>query len=112
MSIDVFDERLAAVVRGAGPLERLCTGAIWSEGPVWIREDDSVLWSDIPNNRMLRWSARDGMSVFRDKVEFTNGHTRDPDGSLLHCSHGLRAVFRLRSDDDENPGPLNYAPCH
>jgi gluconolactonase len=94
MSIDVFDERLAPVVRGAAPLERLCTGAIWSEGPVWIREDDSVLWSDIPNDRMLRWSARDGMSVFRDHVEFTNGHTRDLDGSLLHCSHGLRAVFR------------------
>ena len=54
--IEVFDERLAPVVRGAGALERLCTGAIWSEGPVWIREDDSVLWSDIPNNRMLRWS--------------------------------------------------------
>jgi len=92
--IEVLDERLAPVVRGAGPLERLCTGAIWSEGPVWIREDDSVLWSDIPNNRMLRWSARDGMSVFRDRVEFTNGHTRDLDGSILHCSHGLRAVFR------------------
>jgi gluconolactonase len=101
MSIDVFDSRLAPVVHGAGPLERLCTGAVWSEGPVWIREDDSVLWSDIPNDRMLRWSARDGTSVFRDRVEFTNGHTRDRDGSLLHCSHGLRAVFRtdIRGED-------------
>ena len=93
-AIEIFDERLAPVVAGAGPLERLCTGAIWSEGPVWLSEDDSVVWSDIPNNRMLRWSAADGMSVFRDNVEFTNGHTRDLDGSLLHCSHGLRAVFR------------------
>ena len=94
MSIEVLDGRLAPVVRNATALERLCTGATWSEGPVWIAEDDSVLWSDIPGNRMLRWSARDGMSVFRDTVEFTNGHTRDRDGSLLHCSHGLRAVFR------------------
>ena len=94
MNIEVFDDRLAPVVRDARPLERLCTGAVWSEGPVWIAEDDSVLWSDIPNNRMLRWSAHDGMTVWRDAVEFTNGHTRDRDGSLLHCSHGLRAVFR------------------
>jgi gluconolactonase len=94
VEIDVFDPRLAPVVREAGPLERLCTGAVWSEGPVWLAEDDSVLWSDIPNNRMLRWSAPDGMTVWRDNVEFTNGHTRDRDGSLLHCSHGLRAVLR------------------
>jgi len=92
--VEIADSRLASVAGGTRTLERLCTGAIWSEGPVWLAEDDSVLWSDIPNNRMLRWSARDGMSVFRDAVEFTNGHARDHDGSLLHCSHGLRAVFR------------------
>ena len=89
----IFDQRLASVVQGA-QLERLCTGAIWSEGPVWLREDDAVLWSDIPNNRMLRWSAADGMTVWRDNVEFTNGHTRDLNGDLLHCSHGLRAIVR------------------
>ncbi len=92
--IEVHDERLRPVVAPAAPLERLCTGAVWSEGPVWIAEDDSVLWSDIPNDRMLRWSAADGMRVWRDRVGFTNGHTRDLDGSILHCSHGLRAVFR------------------
>jgi gluconolactonase len=91
--IDIFDPRLTPVVQGAR-LERLCTGAVWSEGPVWLREDDAVLWSDIPNNRMLRWSATDGMTVWRDKVEFTNGHTRDLNGDLLHCSHGLRSIVR------------------
>lgn len=91
--IDVLDERLRPVVQGAR-LERLCTGATWSEGPVWLHEDDSVLWSDIPNDRMLRWSARDGMTVWRQGVEFTNGHTRDRNGDLLHCSHGLRAIVR------------------
>ena len=96
--IDVFDSRFAPVVAHRPALEKLATGAIWSEGPVWIAEDDSVLWSDIPNDRMLRWSARDGMRVWRDKVEFTNGHTRDHDGTLLHCSHGLRAVFRTAID--------------
>jgi gluconolactonase len=96
MSIDVFDDRFTAIARGAGPLERLCTGAVWSEGPVWMREDGSVLWSDIPNNRMLRWHADVGMSVWRDRVEFTNGHAREADGALLHCSHGQRAIVRTR----------------
>ena len=97
-TIEVFDARLDPVVAGAPRLERLCSGARWSEGPVWMAEDDSVLWSDIPNDRMLRWSERDGMRVWRERVEFTNGHARDLDGSLLHCSHGLRAVFRTAPD--------------
>jgi gluconolactonase len=66
-----------------------------------MHEDDSVLWSDIPNDRMLRWAARDGLSVWRERVGFTNGHAREHDGSLLHCSHGLRAVFRTRPDGSE-----------
>ena len=96
MSLEIFDPRFADVARGAGALERLCSGAIWSEGPVWVKEDASLLWSDIPNNRMLRWSAASGMTVWREGVEFTNGHTREADGALLHCSHGQRAVIRTR----------------
>ena len=101
ITIDVLDDRFAAVVPRHPILERLCTGALWSEGPVWMHEDDSVLWSDIHNNRMLRWSDADGLSVWRSPAEFTNGHTRDRDGSLLHCSHGLRAVGRTRAGQDE-----------
>lgn len=93
--IEIFDERARPVLANAR-LERLCTGAIWSEGAVWMHEDDSVLWSDIPNNRMLRWSDQDGMTVWREKAEFTNGHTRDLNGDLLHCSHGHRALMRTR----------------
>ncbi|VTU46401.1 Gluconolactonase precursor (plasmid) [Variovorax sp. SRS16] len=93
--IEVFDPRLAPIVAGAR-LEQLCTGARWSEGPVWMHEDGAVLWSDIPNDRMLRWSEADGMSVWRTGVEFTNGHTRDLGGDLLHCSHGQRAIVRTR----------------
>ena len=90
----IHDARFNAVAQGASELVRLCTGAAWSEGPVWMKEDASVLWSDIPNNRMLRWHAKDGMTVWRDKAEFCNGHTREADGALLHCSHGLRAIVR------------------
>lgn len=94
--IEICDPRLVPVVQSAR-LERLCTGATWSEGPVWMHEDDALLWSDIPGNRMLRWSARDGMTVWRSGVEFTNGHTRDRNGDLLHCSHGQRAIVRTRA---------------
>jgi len=89
----ILDARLHPILDYA-KLECLCTGAVWSEGPVWLPQDDSVLWSDIPNNRILRWSATDGMTVWRDRVEFTNGHTLDNAGNLLHCSHGLRAIVR------------------
>ena len=101
MTIEILDPRFQAVVAHRPTLERLCTGARWSEGPVWMHEDDSVLWSDIPNDRMLRWSAGDGMSVWQQPVEFTNGHTRDHDGTLLHCSHGLRAVYRTKPDGSD-----------
>lgn len=92
----VLDPRAESLARAGESLERLASGAAWSEGPVWMREDGSVLWSDIPNNRMLRWRPQDGMSVWRDQVDFTNGHAREADGSLLHCSHGRRAIVRTR----------------
>ena len=102
-SVEVFDPRWAAVADGAEPLQRLCTGAVWSEGPVWIRESAELLWSDLPNNRMLAWHAEHGMRVWREPVDFTNGHVREADGSLLHCSHGQRAVVRTRLDAQGQP---------
>jgi sugar lactone lactonase YvrE len=88
---------------GAGTLERLCTGATWSEGPVWLNESAELLWSDIPNNRMLAWQAGRGLHVWREACDFTNGHVREwrdgrPGGALLHCSHGRRAIVRTRLD--------------
>jgi gluconolactonase len=100
LHIQVLDPRFSAVAAGAGGLERLCSGAVWSEGPVWIDEAGVLLWSDIPNNRMLCWHAERGMTVWRDAVEFTNGHVRDLDGALLHCSHGQRAIVRTRLGPD------------
>jgi gluconolactonase len=100
---EVFDARFASVARGAGDLERLAGGAIWSEGPVWLNESGELLWSDIPNNRMLAWHAQSGLRVWRDAADFTNGHTREADGSLLHCSHGQRAIVRTRLDAKGRP---------
>ncbi len=100
--LQVLDPRFAPVAQGAGELEQLCTGAVWSEGPVWLQETGELLWSDIPNDRMLCWHAQRGMTVWRERVEFTNGHVREADGSLLHCSHGQRAVVRTRFDAQMN----------
>lgn len=97
--ITVYNTRARSLFPPGATLERLCTGAIWGEGPVWIDEDAALLWSDIPNNRMLRWSERDGMTAWRERVEFTNGHARERDGSVLHCSHGQRAIVRTRLRD-------------
>jgi gluconolactonase len=96
MPIDIRDPRAQELAAPGELLEKLATGAVWSEGPVWMREDHSVLWSDIPNNRMLRWHATEGLSVWRADINFTNGHYREADGSLLHCSHGKRAIVRTR----------------
>jgi len=94
----IDDDNFLQLLEPGAQLERLATGAIWSEGPVYVANDDSVTWSDIPNNRMLRWSTRDGMSVFRAPSGFTNGHTLDRDGRLVSCSHGHRRLERTEPD--------------
>lgn len=101
--LHVLDPRLERVAEGSGRLERLCSGAIWSEGPVWLPQSGELLWSDIPNDRMLCWHAQRGMRVWRERVDFTNGHALEHDGALLHCSHGQRAIVRTRLDAHGNP---------
>lgn len=100
-AVVILDDRAREIFERGAPLRRLATGARWSEGPVWIEETRSVLWSDIPNDRILRWSQERGLEVWQQGVEFTNGHTRDATGRILHCSHGLRAVYRTGIE----PGP-------
>jgi gluconolactonase len=93
-----YDDRFGRLLKPGAKLDKLATGAIWSEGPVYFHEDDSVIWSDIPNNRLLRWSAKDGMTVWRQPSNFENGHYRDRDGRLLSCEHGGRCISRTEPD--------------
>ena len=79
-------------------LTRLATGFIWAEGPVWFSELNELRFSDIPNNRMMRWSPISGLSVFRQPSQRTNGHTRDREGNMISCEHGGRCVSRTRMD--------------
>jgi gluconolactonase len=96
--IEVFDPRMERILCADSTLERLCSGAEWGEGPVWMPGADCLVWSDIPNNRMLRWSAAEGMTVFRSPANFTNGNYRDRQGRLVSCSHGARAIERTEAD--------------
>jgi gluconolactonase len=93
-----FDPRFGELLKPGEKLERLATGAIWSEGPIYFHEDDSVVWSDIPNNLLLRWSAKEGTSVWRQPSNFENGHYRDLEGRLLSCEHGGRCISRTEPD--------------
>jgi gluconolactonase len=92
------DPGLEPLLRPGAVLHRLATGGIWFEGPVWLPDSGAVVWSDIPNDRLLRWHPDDGMTVFVQGAEFQNGHTLDYDGSILACSHGRRRIERIGMD--------------
>jgi len=80
-------------------VERLYTGCRWAEGPVWFGDGRFLLWSDIPNNRILRWEEESGtVSVFRKPSNNANGNTRDRQGRLVTCEHDARRVTRTEYD--------------
>jgi gluconolactonase len=86
-------------VIGHARVERLWTGARWSEGSVWFAAGRYLLWSDIPNNRIMRFDETDGsVSVFRDPSNNSNGHTVDRQGRLISCEHLTRRVTRTELD--------------
>jgi gluconolactonase len=80
-------------------VERLWTGARWAEGPVWIADGHYLLFSDIPNNRIMRWTEENGaVSVYRNPSNYANGNTRDRQGRLISCEHDSRRVTRTELD--------------
>ncbi|MEM8978112.1 MAG: SMP-30/gluconolactonase/LRE family protein [Pseudomonadota bacterium] len=96
---EVIDPRFEACFVGHARVERLWTGARWSEGPVWFAASRYLLWSDIPNNRMLRWDETDGtVSTFRQPSNNSNGNTVDRQGRLISCEHLTRRVTRTEHD--------------
>jgi gluconolactonase len=96
---EVLDPRFASCLIGHARVERLWTGARWSEGPAWFAAGRYLVWSDIPNNRMLRYDDCDGsVSVFRQPSNNSNGNTVDAQGRLVTCEHGARRVTRTEHD--------------
>ncbi len=93
-AIEIYDDRMRALVRPGASLQKVANGAVHSEGPVYFHEDDSVVWSDAHGNRLLRWSASDGVSVLRNPSDYQSGNYRDLEGRLVACSSGERAIIR------------------
>ena len=80
-------------------VERLATGFRWAEGPVWFGDGRYLLWSDIPNNRIMRWDEETGAAnVYRKPSNNANGNTRDRQGRLVTCEHEGRRVTRTEYD--------------
>ncbi len=95
---EIIDKRFSRYVLFNARLERIADGCRWTEGPVWFGDAGCLLFSDIPNNRILRWIEGLGVSVYRQPSQFANGGTRDQQGRLISCLHGARAVVRTEHD--------------
>lgn len=96
---DTFDGRFGSLVIGSAAIERLWTGGRWTEGPVYVPAAKALLWSDIPEDRVLRYDETSGaVSVFERPCGYHNGHTLDAFGRVIACEHGGRRVSRLGYD--------------
>jgi len=98
-AIEILDESFRPYRINSAAVERIATGCRWAEGPVWFGDHGCLIWSDIPNDRMLRWDERSGaVSVFRQPTGDANGNTRDRQGRLITCEHLGRRVVRTEPD--------------
>ena len=98
-AVEIVDPRFAKYKVQSAAVERLYTGTRWAEGPVWFGDGRYLLFSDIPNNRMLRWLEDTGeVSVFRSPSNYSNGNFRDRQGRLLTCEHDSRRLTRTEHD--------------
>jgi len=98
-NIKVLDPRFQPYVLGNAAIERIAGGCRFTEGPVWFGDGRYLLWSDIPNDRILKWEEETGaISVFRRPSNYANGNTRDRQGRLVTCEHDARRVTRTEYD--------------
>jgi hypothetical protein len=95
---EIHDERFRHCILGNAWVEKLHTGMRWAEGPAYFADGHHLVWSDIPNDCMLRWVEGGGVSVFRRPSHHSNGNTRDRQGRLVTCEHGARRVTRTEID--------------
>lgn len=116
-SIVALDPSFARYTIFNSAVERLWTGARWCEGPVWFGDGRFLLWSDIPNDRILKWDEATGqVAVFRQTSHNANGNTRDRQGRLVTCEHRGRRVTRTEHDGaiavvmDEHDGKRLNSP--
>lgn len=98
-AIKILDPSFGRYRLALAKIEKIASGMRWAEGPVWFGDGRFLLWSDIPNNRIMRWDEETGaVSVFRQPANNANGNTRDRQGRLLTCEHLTRRVTRTEYD--------------
>ena len=98
-AVRILDSEFNKYRLALASVERLYTGCRWAEGPVYFGDARCLLWSDIPNNRILRWDEETGnVSIFRKPTNNANGNTRDRQGRLVTCEHDSRRVTRTEYD--------------
>ena len=98
-AVEILDPSFARYRLGLASVERLATGMRWCEGPAWFGAGRYLVWSDIPNNRIMRWQEETGrVSAFRQPSNNANGNTRDRQGRLITCEHDTRRVTRTEFD--------------
>jgi gluconolactonase len=98
-AVQVLDQSFAKYRLNAAGVERIAHGFRWCEGPVWFGDGRFLLWSDIPNDRIMKWEEETGaVSVYRKPSGYANGNTRDRQGRLITCEHGGRRVSRTEYD--------------
>jgi gluconolactonase len=105
----VRDPRFERLVPADAVLRRLYDGTIWAEGPVYVPDEDALIWSDVRGNRVLHWDGRTGTvrDLYRPS-DFANGHTLDHDGTVLACEHGPRRVARYERDGSRTTLVASY----
>lgn len=97
--VKIIDPSFVKYRLNLAKVERIATGLRWSEGPVWFGDGRYLLWSDIPNDRIMKWEEETGaVSIFRKPSHYSNGHTRDRQGRLITCEHETRRVTRTEYD--------------
>ena len=96
---EIVDERFRRLVRTSACVEKLYGGCRWAEGPAYFPAHRALVWSDIPNDRMLRWDEVTGtVALFRSPAGYVNGNTLDRQGRLVSCEQGTRRVTRTEHD--------------
>lgn len=114
-SIVALDDSFRGYMVSSAKVEQIATGCRWAEGPVWFGDMRMLLWSDIPNNAVMRWDEASGeTSIFRHPSNNANGHARDRQGRLISCEHDTRRITRTEYDgtitvlaDSVDGKPLN-----
>jgi gluconolactonase len=101
---EILDARFKTLIHGSAKLEQLWTGGRWTEGPVYVPAARHVIWSDIPNDRILRYDEVTGAAGdFESPAGNHNGHALDLEGRIIACEHGRRRVARLDHDGRWRP---------